>query len=353
MNAKKIKALFIGGAGHSGTTMLSNIFASHHNTFSVHGESRICDSYNYISKEYNTLKSDKDKLKFLEDTAFYGVSFKKKLYQYEQKKVNPLRGVLTHYELSNSFHKDYQLIIQRALIKKNLDFFVEKTPSNVFHANEVFTLIPESKLLIIHRDVRDVVASLKKRYLTLLNNPDVYKHNLEIKKLDKDYNLVIDALMWNRAVLNSYKALSKYGIKKVKIIRYEDFVNDAEAHTKSICNWLDIDFQPQMLDLKARNSADQNIKREKGISNSSVANFSKILNQEEVIVVEKYAKKGMQTLNLKPFQKSNGVSRKKVFQYEIESYLKVLSRVRKRLTLMEPKYALNFSKRFLKKLFSK
>ncbi|MGX1024727.1 sulfotransferase family protein [Psychroflexus sp. MBR-150] len=350
---KNIKALFIGGAGHSGTTMLSKIFASHHNSFSVNGESRICDSYSYISKEYNKLESDINKLKFLEDTAFYGVSFKKKLYQYEQKKNNPLKNILSHQKISGSFHRDYHLIIQRALTEKNLDFFVEKTPSNVFHAKEVFTLIPESKLLIIHRDVRDVVASLKKRYLTLLENPEVYKHNLDTKKLDKDYNLVIDALMWNRVVLNSYKALSKYGSEKVKIIRYEDFVNDAEAHTKSICDWLDIDFQPQMLDLKARNSADQNIKREKGVSNSSVANFSKTLNHEEIKVVEKYAKKGMQTLNIKPYQKSNIISKKKVFQYEIESYLKVLSRIKKRLTLMEPKYALNFSKRFLKKLFSK
>lgn len=351
--SKKIKALFIGGAGHSGTTMLANIFASHDGALKVNGESRIADSFNLMAKQYSKLISKENQLVFVESKAFYGVNFKKKSFQYSKKVNNPLKNILSTKELSGDFSQDYHSLIKNALLDKNLEFFVEKTPSNVFHAEEVFKLIPESKLLIIHRDVRDVVSSLKKRYLTLLQNPEVYSHNLATKKLDKDYNLVIDALMWNKAVLSSYKALSKFGEDKVKIIRYENFVNHPERETKSICDWLHIEFQPQILELKARNSADQNIKREKGISGSSVANFTKTLNPEEIKVVEKYAKKGMQKLSINTSEQQIGLDKRKVFQYEMISYFKVLSRVKKRLTLMSPQYAFGFSKRFLKKIFSR
>ncbi len=348
-----IKALFIGGAGHSGTTMLSKIFGNHENALKVHGETRVPDSLGLLSKEYLKLKDNKTKLSYLENATFYGVTFKKKTYQHQYRTDNSLINILSSEELTGDFCKDYYSLIKKALLDKNKDYFVEKTPSNVFHADEVFNLIPESKLLIIHRDVRDVVASLKKRYLNLLENPEIYKHNLSTKKLDKDYNLIIDALMWNKAVLKSFKALTEYGESKVKIISYENFVINPEEETKSICNWLNISYQPQMLELKARNSSDINVKKEKGISNSSVANFSKTLNPEEIAVIEKYAKTGLKKLDIRPYEHFNRINKSKVIRYEVKSYLKVLSRIRKRLALMSPSYALNFSKRFLKKLFNR
>mgnify|MGYP006428302181 CR=1 FL=1 len=348
----EIKALFIGGAGHSGTTMLSNIFASHQASLKVHGESRVSDSYHLLIKTYKNLSDNEKRLKYLEKHTFYGVTFKKQSYQYGKKIANPYIDILEANELSGDFDKDYHTLIREALKKKSLKFFIEKTPSNVFHADEIFQLIPEAKLLIIHRDVRDVVASLKKRYINLLENPDIYKHNLTTKKLDKDYNLMMDALMWQKAVQASQRALAKFGSDNVRILRYESFVSSPQESTQEICEWLGVDFQDQMLDLKARNSADQSLKKQKGISRSSIGNYNRVLNNEEIAVIEKYAAKGMHHLGIKRHVTGHKINSFKKIKYELQSYGKIIDRIRKRLTLMQPEYAWSFSKRVFKKLIS-
>ena len=66
--------LFIGGAGHSGTTMLAHLFNKHPESFGVHGESRIVESFDYLHKKYALLPSAKERLDFLEKHTFYGIS---------------------------------------------------------------------------------------------------------------------------------------------------------------------------------------------------------------------------------------------------------------------------------------
>jgi len=349
MKNNNTKAIFIGGAGHSGTSMLFRMISKHSNSLSISSESRVAESLDLLEKEYHNLSSLEDKLNFMEKTAFYGVSFKKKKYEYDNNRKNLLEGSLSVEDLSGLFYKDYQKLILKGLEKNKLDFMVEKTPSNVFHTKEISKLSKNFKLIVIHRDVRDVVASLKKRYLTLLESPEVFSHNLELKKLDKDYNLVIDSFFWNKLVKRSFKDLSIYGDSKIKIISYEEFVNNPKKITKSLCKWLEIDYTDKMLDLKGRNSADIKNNRKSGISASSVGNYKKILNVEEISVIEKYAEHGMKKLNL-DFQCQNLNSIKKL-NYEINSYFKILSRMKKRLTLMKTRYAVDFSKRFLIKLF--
>jgi hypothetical protein len=222
------KVIFIGGSIHSGTTMMSRLFSQHSKALKIGSESRVAESYYLLSKAYQKIKSNADKIHFLEENAFYGANFKRKKYQYQNKRKNLLEGNINESDLSHIFNLDYRKLINQSLSNNNLDFVVEKTPSNAFYAKEIEKLFPEFKMIIIHRDVRDVITSLKKRYLTLKKNPESYAENLDIKKLDKDYNLMIDALMWNKLVLKSYESLSKYGDDKIKIVKYEEFVEDPE-----------------------------------------------------------------------------------------------------------------------------
>ena len=73
--------LFIGGAGHSGTSMLANIFNKHSLSLGVHGESRVIESLDYLQKKYASLASSSDRLHFLEKHTFYGITFKKINYK--------------------------------------------------------------------------------------------------------------------------------------------------------------------------------------------------------------------------------------------------------------------------------
>jgi hypothetical protein len=345
---RKTTSIFIGGAGHSGTTMLFKIFSKHPKALKIASESRVAETYELLEKQYQKLPSAQNKLRFLEETSYYGSKFKKSKYEYEKSKINPLKDNLNSNSIKSRFDLDYQLLIEKSLEKHQLDFIVEKTPSNIFHVKELQKISPDFKLIIIHRDVRDVVASLKKRYLTLIENPEVFSHNLSIKKLDKDYNLVIDALIWNKIIRKSYADLETYGDSKIKIVKYEDLVKSPERMVKSFCKWLNIEYYPTMIELQGRNSAIQSQKNNLGINESSVGNYKKVLNTDEIALAEKYAKTGMVQLGImKNITKSNKLN---VLKYEIISYFKIVKRVFKRLMLMNPRYAFDFSKRFIRKL---
>ena len=328
--------------------MLLKIFSQHPKSLRIGSESRVAESYDLLVKRYEQFSTPKEQIDFIENTVFFGAKFKKNKYQYKNNTVNPLKDIINREDLSGKFNLDYMALIDKTIEQKNINYVVEKTPSNVFHAKELSLLYPDFKLIVIHRDVRDVVASLKKRYLNLLNNPEIFNHNIEIKKLDKDYNLIIDALFWSKLVKKSYESQAEYGKDKIKIIKYEELVSNPDNIIKSICSWLNEEFYPEMLNLKGRNSANQNTRKYIGINDSSVGNYKNILDDNEIAIIEKYAKKGMSILNLtKSNRKSNYL---KSLQYEIESYFKIFNRIRKRVLLMNFKYTLNFSKRFLKKL---
>lgn len=342
-----MKYLFIGGAGHSGTTMLNKIFAKNTKSISTLGESRIFESNELLTKEFLKIQENNLRYQKIADLVYNGYKFKKAQYTLTQNCENPFvfDGFDTAIFNGNVFN-DIKSVIEAAGKYHNKSLFVEKSPSNVFHIAEITKIIPESKILIVHRDVRDVVASLKKRFFTLKNNPSVYSHNLSIKKLDKDYNLVLDSLMWCKTVLSAPKSTDN-----VKVIRYEDFVLNPELLTKNICSWLEIPFEPEMIAVKNFNSSDLVLKDSEGITVRAVGNYREILNPLEIAVVQRIAKKELNHLNYE-LDKIPFVLRIKSSLLFITESIKILQRLVKRFKLMKFSYFLNFLKRSFKKLLS-
>ena len=341
---KNCKSLFIGGSGHSGTTMLAHIFNNHSRSFGARGESRLIESLDLVRKEYHDLPDDQ-RIAFLVEKMYYGHQFRKDKYLYRERDQNPLSIPELESLESTSFTEDLNAIIHRVSEVKDLEFFIEKTPSNVYHIRDIFNTFPDSKVLIIQRDVRDVVASLKTRYNTLMSNPDVFSHNLKTKKLDKDYNLIMDSVMWNKGVLSWQKVDSP----SLKVVKYEDFVDDPEKHTREICDWLNIAFEPEMIDLQARNSSDQQLAKEKGITKSSVKKYTTVLTGPELATVQYYSGKQLRSAGYES-EELPWAQRIAVCYIIPREFFKILPRIYKRFRLMNFRYFLNFSSRFIKKL---
>jgi len=104
------KYVFIGGSGHSGTSLLLNILGAH---------SRIYP----IPKETYVFRRD------LTDEQIRG-------------------------ELDD---------LARERDKQDVDYICEKSPSHIRKCHEIFRLFPDSKFVAIKREPRDVVASFKRR----------------------------------------------------------------------------------------------------------------------------------------------------------------------------------------------
>ena len=98
----------------------------------------------------------------------------------------------------------------------------EKTPSHVHHIGKIRTYFPDAKIVLMVRDGRDVVASLK-------HHAGSVTHAI------------------NRWVHDTAATLAAAATTNVKMIKYESLVDDPVAVVSEICAFIGVPFQQQML----------------------------------------------------------------------------------------------------------
>lgn len=103
--------------------------------------------------------------------------------------------------------------------------WIEKTPSNVFHIGRFLKMRPKARFILMLRDGRDVVCSLKHRI---------------------GYRSFEDRL--DRWVYDNMAGLPCWGHSQVKVVRYEDLIEDAPATLGGICAFLGEEYDAAMLD---------------------------------------------------------------------------------------------------------
>ena len=109
MNKMYRDYIFIIGCGHSGTTLLNKIIGNHMNVLGFNYETKL-----FLSDDQNTIK---------------------KLDEYEQKRKY-----------------------------REKKYIVEKTPVHVYCIDKMYKYIKNPKIIVMVRDGRDAICSLKKRY---------------------------------------------------------------------------------------------------------------------------------------------------------------------------------------------
>lgn len=164
----KYRPIFIVGCGHSGTTIMLRVLSSHSKIFGINYESH---------------------------------AFRKGVHG---------------FKLFRDWEKERK--------KNNLNYWLEKTPRHVRYLNEIMNYFPNSKIIVMVRDGRDVAISIKKRYGNI---------NVGI----------------NRWIEDNQKALSYKSHPNFIFSRLEDFTGNPAEEVKRICDLLDLKFSKEMLDV--------------------------------------------------------------------------------------------------------
>lgn len=113
--------------------------------------------------------------------------------------------------------------------KRGASLWIDHTPENVKYAETLRGLFPDMKMIHIVRDGRGVASS--------------------IMPLDWGPNTTWSAAhWWAESVSYGVAVESLYGKKRVMRVRYEDLVAESEKTLLEICAFLDIEYQPAMLD---------------------------------------------------------------------------------------------------------
>jgi hypothetical protein len=211
-----MKFVFIGGSHRSGTTMLGSMLGAHSSCLCIPEAQFKIDAYKKQVNENGKIDSDtifamiRNHLRF----RFWGIDVGQELPP----------GI-------NSFLELFQWLIERygeKVGKPSATLCVDHTPLNIKYADLLFDLFPESKMIHLVRDGRGVAASI----MPLDWGPNT---------IDKS------AFSWIKNIQFGFRAEALYGSERVKRVRYEDVVLNPEMSIKEICTFLDIAYEPAMI----------------------------------------------------------------------------------------------------------
>jgi len=160
--------IFIVGCGHSGTSLLLALLDAHPNIYSVPNETKM------------------------------------------------FMGTMKNLE-------KWVLRIEKDLIEQKKARWAEKTPSHIHHIAHILQKWPQAKIILILRDPRDTIASLKARFNDLERSITrwIYDNSAGVK-------------YWNHP--------------NVYVIKYEDIISDREKYLAQLFSFLEEEYDPNILD---------------------------------------------------------------------------------------------------------
>ena len=116
--------------------------------------------------------------------------------------------------------------------KSHLKVIVDKQIKFLYYIKEVLRLFPDSKYIILTRDVRVNVLIRKKR------------------NLHPNADLVYMAGIWNDTYKSVPFLFQKVPNERILIVHYEDLIQHAEKTVETICRFLEVRYFPEMLEFQ-------------------------------------------------------------------------------------------------------
>ncbi|GHH81503.1 sulfotransferase family protein [Streptomyces capitiformicae] len=130
-------------------------------------------------------------------------------------------------------HLLWDRVMHRELVKSGKDFIVEKTPSNAFVHERIRDCWPDARFVFLLRHPVSIAQSWHE------GDPDKRTYD----------EAAADALRYMKAVDKARKGLTGH------TVRYEDITADPEQEMRRLCEFLDLDFEPTMLDYGKKDDA--------------------------------------------------------------------------------------------------
>jgi len=200
------KHLFIVGCGRSGTTMLQQALNRHPRILIPPETGYFLDFIGH------TLRGQRRHLRSINRDL--GID----LPMPDRRVRNPIDVIAWYQRIAEAYTR-----IQR---REGVEYFGDKSPRHLLRLERIASFLPEARILLIYRDGRDVAISLSK---VPWSPPDVY----------------VNFAIWLRFYRWHQWALRQPNLHLI-FLKYEDFVSDPEAHLRRVCEFLNVDYVPEM-----------------------------------------------------------------------------------------------------------
>jgi Tfp pilus assembly protein PilF len=157
---------------------------------------------------------------------------------------------------------DYWASVREHGVQPEGKVFIDKNPFNTPKLPLIYKLFPDARILFAVRDPRDVVLSCFRRRFNL--NPSTYEL-LDLRRAASLYDrtMTLADLLWEKQDLSEHRLI------------YERLVHDFEGELREVCDFIGVDWRPDLLDFAGR-------AREGGVASASSEQISRGLYGEGV-----------------------------------------------------------------------
>lgn len=277
--------LFIIGNPRSGTSLLRLILTSHPELL-IPPE---CGFILWLKKKYGDWAqsdcSDPARLSnFLDDLfaskKFDTWSIDRKILKGQIEETQPRK----YQELCEAVYDAYGLSVGRCF-----SVWGDKNNFHVHHLDEIFSLYEDARFLHIVRDGRDVACSYREVTSGKSNSPYAPNLNTEIMEV---------ATEWANNVMKVDSFISSIPGSQGMTIKYEELVVKPLEMVKTICDWLGLQFEPEMLNFYQINreknlepvlTMDWKKRTMQPISDEQVGRYKKNLSLQDLLHFESVA----------------------------------------------------------------
>ncbi len=213
--------------GRSGTTLLTNMLNSHPNIVACpENEFIIFLQHNFKSKDFSKSEVVES---FLE---IFNLEYNRVL-SFWKPDLNALKKDIENLE-NKSFANVCKLVYLNypfaEKTKIEVSCIVDKNPIHSVYLDEISSLFPNAKYIIISRDYKDNIVSRR-----------TYS--------DKKSSIVKLAVSWNYFYQKIEKAIKLKKLTTVNL-KYENLVSDTENELKKICDFINVEYNNKMLDFQ-------------------------------------------------------------------------------------------------------
>jgi hypothetical protein len=272
--------IFVVGTPRSGTTLTARILGRHSSVF-IPGETHFFDD---IYARRQELGEPGEARAAAAIAARLSTLYERFNEPADQQRLQALGGEAALRQLLGTSCHTYGDVLSRFMQFQMRQYpgkrcWGNHVPKDIFYVRDILTFYPEAKLIICIRDIRDFLASYQNRWK--VTSPE------NIERLKQLYHPILTSLLWKAAIKQIRVARALVPLGNLAVIRYEDLASRPEATVHTLCQFLKVSYEEEMLRVEGNNSSFE--VQQSGIFSTSIQRWRRHLTHEQVYLAERIA----------------------------------------------------------------
>ncbi len=292
--------IFIVGYIHTGTSLLKSMLRKDPTLFTAAGETHFYQDLNRYRRQFANLDDPqvlRDYVYLLVALAFLGTKranqrqdeYSLATFNLSEAQfgaiVDGARAAAASVPAAQRHAALFGLVMDELTRLNGKQRWLEKTPEHVYFLQQILSVRPDARVIELVRDPRAALSSRKHRRTEEWLDAKEAQEQVEPDR-STNYDPLIDSYMWKESIDSARDARKNFP-GRVLSLRYEDMVSEPETIIHRVCDFLDLPFRPEFLEVGWINATSKNAQNAgEGISKAAVDRWKKSLTPEEIYVCQ-------------------------------------------------------------------